>query len=96
MQFDLVFDGGGAKGAVFVGPLQEFEARGYTPCRLVGTAAGAVTATLVAVGASRQGLHGHGVRDVLRAPGGVGERGPRGGVCLLLGASGGAARTRGR
>ena len=26
MQFDLVFEGGGAKGAVFVGALQEFEA----------------------------------------------------------------------
>lgn len=57
MQFDLVFEGGGAKGAVFVGALQEFEARGYLPCRLVGTSAGAITAALVAAGASADWLH---------------------------------------
>lgn len=28
MQYDLVFEGGGAKGAVFVGAIQEFERRG--------------------------------------------------------------------
>jgi NTE family protein len=52
MQFDLVFEGGGAKGAVFVGALMEFEARGHTPARIVGTSAGAITATLLAAGYS--------------------------------------------
>jgi NTE family protein len=52
MQFDLVFEGGGAKGAVFIGALAEFEARGHTPARIVGTSAGAITATLLAAGYS--------------------------------------------
>jgi predicted acylesterase/phospholipase RssA len=52
MQFDLVFEGGGAKGAVFIGALEEFEARGHTPARIVGTSAGAITATLLAAGYS--------------------------------------------
>lgn len=50
MQFDLVFEGGGAKGSVFVGAMQEFEARGHTAQRFVGTSAGAITATLMAAG----------------------------------------------
>jgi len=50
MQYDLVFEGGGAKGAVFVGAIQEFERRGHTARRYVGTSAGAVTATLMAAG----------------------------------------------
>jgi NTE family protein len=50
MQFDLVFEGGGAKGAVFIGALAEFEARGHTPARIIGTSAGAITATLLAAG----------------------------------------------
>ena len=50
MQFDLIFEGGGAKGIVFVGALQEFEARGHTARRFVGTSAGAITATLMAAG----------------------------------------------
>lgn len=52
MQFDLVFEGGGAKGAVFVGALMEFEARGHTPARIVGTSAGAIAGTLLAAGYS--------------------------------------------
>lgn len=52
MQFDLVFEGGGAKGAVFIGALAEFEARGHTPGRIVGTSAGAITATMLAAGYS--------------------------------------------
>ncbi|RME98151.1 MAG: hypothetical protein D6768_18010 [Chloroflexi bacterium] len=48
--FNLVFEGGGAKGLVFVGAMQEFEARGYTYGRLLGTSAGAITATLLAAG----------------------------------------------
>jgi predicted acylesterase/phospholipase RssA len=48
MEFDLVFEGGGAKGIVFVGAVQEFEALGHTADRLLGTSAGAITATLLA------------------------------------------------
>ncbi len=47
MDFDLVFEGGGAKGMVFVGAMQEFEARGHKCGRLLGTSAGAITATLL-------------------------------------------------
>lgn len=50
MEFDLVFEGGGAKGAVFVGALREFEARGHSARRFLGTSAGAITATLMAAG----------------------------------------------
>lgn len=50
MQYDLVFEGGDAKGAVFVGAIQEFERRGHTARRYVGTSAGAITATLMAAG----------------------------------------------
>jgi predicted acylesterase/phospholipase RssA len=48
MNFDLVFEGGGAKGMVFVGAMQEFEARGHKHGRLLGTSAGAITATFLA------------------------------------------------
>lgn len=50
MQYDLVFEGGGAKGMVFVGGMQEFEAAGHTHSRLLGTSAGAITASLLAAG----------------------------------------------
>ncbi|MBP6015915.1 MAG: patatin-like phospholipase family protein [Candidatus Promineofilum sp.] len=52
MQFDLVFEGGGAKGMVFVGALEEFARRGHTFGRLLGTSAGAITATYLAAGFS--------------------------------------------
>lgn len=48
MKYDLVFEGGGAKGMVFVGALQEFFRQGHTPGRLLGTSAGAITAALLA------------------------------------------------
>ena len=54
MEFDLVFEGGGAKGMVFVGALQEFFARGHSPGRLLGTSAGAIAAALVAAGYDEQ------------------------------------------
>ena len=54
MEFDLVFEGGGAKGMVFVGALQEFLSRGHTPGRLLGTSAGAIAAALVAAGYDEQ------------------------------------------
>ncbi len=50
MQYDLVFEGGGAKGMVFVGAMQEFEAGGHGFGRLIGTSAGAITASLLAAG----------------------------------------------
>jgi NTE family protein len=50
MQFDLVFEGGGIRGIVFVGALREFARRGHTPGRIMGTSAGAITATAMAVG----------------------------------------------
>ncbi len=50
--FDVVFEGGGAKGSAFVGALRAVAERGHTTRRLVGTSAGAITATLVAAGYS--------------------------------------------
>ncbi len=50
MEYNLVFEGGGAKGLVFAGALQEFEARGHTFRRVLGTSAGAITASLLAAG----------------------------------------------
>lgn len=50
MQYDLVFQGGGARGMVLVGAYQEFVHRGRTPGRLLGTSAGAITAALIAAG----------------------------------------------
>ena len=52
MKFDLVFEGGGAKGTVFGGALKEFARRGHTHGRLLGTSAGAITSTLLAAGYS--------------------------------------------
>lgn len=50
MQYDLVFEGGGAKGMVFVGACEEFFRRGHSFDRLLGTSAGAITAALLAAG----------------------------------------------
>jgi NTE family protein len=49
-QFDVVFEGGGAKGSAFVGALTALQAAGHTTRRLIGTSAGAITATLFAAG----------------------------------------------
>lgn len=51
-QFDVVFEGGGAKGSAFVGALSALRAAGHTTRRLIGTSAGATTATLLAAGYS--------------------------------------------
>jgi NTE family protein len=51
-KFDLVFEGGGAKGMVFTGALKEFEERGHSFDRLMGTSAGAIMATFLAAGYS--------------------------------------------
>lgn len=50
MQYDMVFEGGGAKGMVFVGALEVFMSAGHTHGRLLGTSAGAITASLLAAG----------------------------------------------
>jgi predicted acylesterase/phospholipase RssA len=52
MQYDLVFEGGGAKGLALVGACEALFARGHTAGRLLGTSAGAITATLLAAGYS--------------------------------------------
>ncbi len=54
MKFDLVFEGGGAKGTVFVGAIEMFEKEGCQVGRLLGTSAGAITATLLAAGYNSQ------------------------------------------
>jgi NTE family protein len=54
MNYDLVFEGGGAKGMVFVGALEEFFGGGHAFARLLGTSAGAITATLLAAGYTPQ------------------------------------------
>lgn len=48
--FDLVFEGGGAKGSVFAGAMEVFYAQGHRHGRLIGTSAGAITATFLAAG----------------------------------------------
>jgi len=50
MKYDLVFEGGGAKGMAFVGAVAELLQAGHTHDRLLGTSAGAITATLLAAG----------------------------------------------
>ena len=50
MQYDMVFEGGGAKGMVFVGAMDVFFSQGHTHGRLLGTSAGAITAALLAAG----------------------------------------------
>jgi predicted acylesterase/phospholipase RssA len=50
MHYDMVFEGGGAKGTVFVGAMQEIEKRGHRPGRLLGTSAGSIMATFLAAG----------------------------------------------
>ena len=50
--YDLVFEGGGAKGIALAGGLTALEDKGIGTRRLVGTSAGAITATNVAAGYS--------------------------------------------
>lgn len=50
--FDVVFEGGGAKGSAFVGALTALAEEGHTTRRLIGTSAGAITAALLAAGYS--------------------------------------------
>lgn len=55
-QFDIVFEGGGAKGIDFAGALKALEEKKYGYRRLVGTSAGAISATLCAVDYSSKEL----------------------------------------
>lgn len=48
--YDAVFEGGGAKGIAFLGSLEIFTQAGHSFRRLIGTSAGAITASLVAAG----------------------------------------------
>jgi predicted acylesterase/phospholipase RssA len=50
MQYDLVFEGGGAKGGAFTGAIRAFERRGYTVGRVIGSSAGSIVAVLIAAG----------------------------------------------
>src|SRR5689334_708169 len=50
--FDIVFEGGGAKGTAFVGALDVLFQAGHKHRRLLGTSAGAITATLLGAGYS--------------------------------------------
>lgn len=54
--FDLVFEAGGAKGVAFIGALEVLFRSGHKARRLIGTSAGAITATCVAAGYSPQEL----------------------------------------
>jgi predicted acylesterase/phospholipase RssA len=54
MRYDLVFEGGGAKGMAFVGAYEAFAGQGHTFGRLLGTSAGAITAALLAAGYTPQ------------------------------------------
>lgn len=54
MKYDLVFEGGGAKGIVLVGAFEVFSEAGHSFNRLLGTSAGAITAALLAAGYSAQ------------------------------------------
>jgi NTE family protein len=49
-KFDVVFEGGGAKGIAFVGALEVLKKHNHQLGRFVGTSAGAITATLCAAG----------------------------------------------
>lgn len=50
MKIDAVFEGGGVKGIGFAGAIAEVEKAGHTFENIAGTSAGAIVASLVAVG----------------------------------------------
>jgi len=54
VKYDLVFEGGGAKGMAFVGAYEAFVEQGHSFARLLGTSAGAITAALLAAGYTPQ------------------------------------------
>ena len=50
MEYDLVFEGGGAKGLAFAGALRVIERRGHTVRRVIGSSAGSIVAAIIAAG----------------------------------------------
>jgi NTE family protein len=52
LTFDVVFQGGGARGIVLNGAVERLEERGHRIDRVIGTSAGAIAASLVACGFS--------------------------------------------
>lgn len=54
LKIDAVFEGGGVKGIGFTGAVAEIEKAGYSFENIAGTSAGAIIATLVAVGYTSQ------------------------------------------
>ena len=67
--FDVVFEGGGAKGVALSGAVSALLGRGHGLGRLVGTSAGAITATNLAVGFTPEEiLEGSMVRTPSGAP----------------------------
>ena len=50
MEYDLVFEGGGAKGGAFTGAIRAFEHHGHKVRRVIGSSAGSIVAVLVAAG----------------------------------------------
>lgn len=56
-KFDVVFQGGGAKGSAFVGALQALEQRGHSTGRVIGTSAGSILAVLRAAGYNAAEMH---------------------------------------
>jgi NTE family protein len=61
VKYDLVFEGGGAKGFGFIGALQALVESNHTTGRLIGTSAGSVIATLLAAGYTADEM-----RDLIR------------------------------
>jgi len=51
---DIAFMGGGVRGIAFAGAISALENAGFVPRKVVGTSAGAIVATLVAVGFSSE------------------------------------------
>ena len=56
-KFDMVFEGGGAKGMAFVGAYRALTDGGHKAGRLLGTSAGAIAATLIAAGYTPKEMH---------------------------------------
>jgi NTE family protein len=54
MEYDLVFEGGGAKGGAFAGALRAFERKGHKAGRVIGSSAGSIVAILIAAGYSAE------------------------------------------
>ena len=63
--FDGVFEGGGAKGAAFVGALEAMEKHDLWFQRVAGTSAGSIVAALIAAGYRAGSGDGETIKDLL-------------------------------